>query len=439
MAATSEMGTPGERIDQKEPMSSSEVRARKRPIVDDDVQDKKKIASKIKTNLIPLIPDIGQYEVSFFHAGESNYRRQYRVFTTNSENIYRQDYTSEIFFKTPPDIAGNMCSPVATVFQSASFISALEELALQAEVVRARQMLVTQPIAKQQGNMNLDPSNLFFDSESRAVQSSATAEDDASQAQSLAMQSRLMSIINRLQTTDPNTGRERTGVGTTTTAHIPPPIPPQLFAAPDKQQVVPGVRPPEARSDLVDLMRVVNDHIAAAMGVPASVIFEGTLLLLRILTLLDLQTCARVGRQVQLKLNEPTPTVRHFDSDTQSPDALTFCLCAQPQHDRHFDSARCEQGVDRQLPRLLLGRDRRRRVGAIDGSFGGNERGSGALREWPHRHRECPACSAAQLGQLGGRDRRRSQTTPRCRPVWYGQQDYGSPDVSTAGRRRCCS
>jgi hypothetical protein len=30
--------------------------------------------------------------------------------------------------------------------------------------------------------------------------------------------------------------------------------------SPERQQVVPGVRPPEARSDLVDLMRVVNDH-----------------------------------------------------------------------------------------------------------------------------------------------------------------------------------
>ena len=35
------------------------------------------------------------------------------------------------------------------------------------------------------------------------------------------------------------------------------------------------MRPPEARSDLVDLIRVVNDHGAASMGVPASVIFEG--------------------------------------------------------------------------------------------------------------------------------------------------------------------
>jgi hypothetical protein len=37
-------------------------------------------------------------------------------------------------------------------------------------------------------------------------------------------------------------------------------MPPQLFACPERQQVVPGVRPPEARSDLVDIMRCVNDH-----------------------------------------------------------------------------------------------------------------------------------------------------------------------------------
>lgn len=54
------------------------------------------------------------------------------------------------------------------MFQSASFISALEELALQAEVVRARQLLVTQPQTRSTGSQNLDPANLFFDSESRA-------------------------------------------------------------------------------------------------------------------------------------------------------------------------------------------------------------------------------------------------------------------------------
>ena len=106
------------------------------------------------------------------------------------------------------------------------------------------------------------------------MQASATAEDDAAQAGSLALQAAMMRKINQLQTTngDPN----RPGGGASAVpSHVPPPLPPNLFACPDKQQVVPGVRPPEARSDLVDLMRVVNDHISAAMGVPASVIFEG--------------------------------------------------------------------------------------------------------------------------------------------------------------------
>ncbi len=262
---------------QKDPGDASAARARKVPVRDDVAHDINAPRAR-GTNLIPMIPDLGQYDVSFIHVGATNYRRVYRIFATNSENAYRQDFSSEIFFKTPPDNAGNICSPIATVFQSASFISSLEELALQAEVVRTRQLLVTQPMQRLQQNNNLDPANLFFDSESRAVQASSTSEEDASQAQSLAMQAKLMSIINRLQTTDPATGKSVAGSSSISApSHVPPPLPPQLFACPEKQMVVPGVRPPEARSDLVDLMRVANDHIAATMGVPASVIFEGTL------------------------------------------------------------------------------------------------------------------------------------------------------------------
>ena len=60
------------------------------------------------------------------------------------------------------------------------------------------------------------------------------------------------------------------------TPSLPPEIPPRLFALPDKQQLVPGALQPQARSDLEGLIRLCNDHIAAAMGVPASVVFEGT-------------------------------------------------------------------------------------------------------------------------------------------------------------------
>ena len=281
MAAQSEMGPDANGPDnrRKDAPNETELRARKRPITADSDQNKRGAASAKdvaarNTNVVPVVPDVGQYELSFVYVGASNYRRQYRIFSTNCDSVYKQDFASEVFFRAHPDAGGNMCSPVATVFQSASFIAALEELALQAEVVRARQLLVTQPQQRTNGNQNLDPANLFFDSESRAVQASATAEDDAAQAQGLAMQAKMMQMINRLQTTnatDPN----RAGGASSVPSHVPPPLPPHLFACPDRQQVVPGVRPPEARSDLVDIMRCVNDHIAAALGVPASVIFEG--------------------------------------------------------------------------------------------------------------------------------------------------------------------
>ena len=282
MAAQSEMGPDANLTSNRprDPPDAAEARAAKRPIAAETDQSrqrtpKRPVATQSKpVNLIPVVPDVGQCELSFVYVGESNYRRQYRIFSTNSDSVYKQDFASEAFFRSEPDAGGNVCSPIATVFQSASFISALEELALQAEVVRARQMLVTQPVTRTQGSQNLDPANLFFDSESRAVQASATAEDDAAQAGSLALQAQMMQMINRLQTTNVDTNN-RPGGASAVPAHVPPPMPPQLFACPDRQQVVPGVRPPEARSDLVDLMRVVNDHIAAAMGVPASVIFEG--------------------------------------------------------------------------------------------------------------------------------------------------------------------
>jgi len=244
MAAQSEMGPDanGLRNQPRDPPDAAEARAAKKPIAAESDQrqqqqrtPKRPAAAQSKpVNLIPVVPDVGQCELSFIYVGDSHYRRQYRIFSTNSDSVYKQDFASEVFFRSEPDAGGNVCSPIATVFQSASFISALEELALQAEVVRARQMLVTQPATRTQGSQNLDPANLFFDSESRAVQASATAEDDAQQAGSLALQAQMMHMINRLQTTNTDSS-SRPGGASAVPAHVPPPMPPQLFACPGKK------------------------------------------------------------------------------------------------------------------------------------------------------------------------------------------------------------
>ena len=112
-----------------------------------------------------------------------------------------------------------------------------------------------------------------------------------------------------MQTTD-QTGRERPAASGGVT-HVPPPMPPQLFTCPERQQVVPGVRPPEARSDLVDLMRVVNDHIGAAMGVPASVIFEGTHDPLNHRWRCSSSRVCLLHREILEQQHEPTPVIEH--------------------------------------------------------------------------------------------------------------------------------
>ena len=152
------------------------------------------------------------------------------------------------------------------------------------------------------------------------MQASATAEDDAAVAQNLALQAKMMATINRLQTTDMTGGRP--GGSSSVPAHVPPPLPPNLFACPGTAQRPPAlrcapltprvlvwqtgsrwcracarprhgatwwtscascvhllfnllVRAPKLLAYPTPTHNQVNDHIAAALGVPASVIFEG--------------------------------------------------------------------------------------------------------------------------------------------------------------------
>lgn len=222
-----------------------------------------------KANLIPVVAEIGTYELSFVMGGRGGYKREYRTSCLSANQSYAVDDNLGLFIRNAPDGNGNINSPVATCFDSAAFVAALQELALQAEVVRARQLIVTQPVQKQGvGSGALDAASLFFDSESRAIQSQDQAATGADQAESLSLMARMCDTINQLRTTqlpDKPTGRGPA-------LYIPPELPPNLFTVPDKHQVVPSLRAPEARSDLEALLRLSNDSICAAMGVPASII-----------------------------------------------------------------------------------------------------------------------------------------------------------------------
>ena len=239
-----------------------------------DVVTKAPAPPSSSPNLVPTVPVLGSYEVALTPSGRAGYKRTARVFTTAPTKAYTEDPYSAIFFRSTPDQHGNIVSPIASCFDMASFVGALRELALSAEIIRATPTLVTQsaPRGNQSGNAGgVDPSNLFFDSESRAIQQQSSDSEAADRTAQLALTARLAAELNRARTSNDPTA----GTPAPSAPNLPPEIPPRLFALPDKQQLVPGALQPTARGDLEALMRMANEAIACSMGVPASVIFEG--------------------------------------------------------------------------------------------------------------------------------------------------------------------
>jgi hypothetical protein len=232
------------------------------------------IASSSAKNVIPCVPTIGTYEIALTPTGRAAYIRKARVFTTSPAHAYTEDPYAQTFFRTHPDVNGNVVSPLAACFEQAQFVNALRELALSAEVVRATPTLVTQsaPRLNQSQNGGVDTASLFFDSESRAVQQQSANDEASERAAQLALTARLAAELNRVRTTQVE---QAGGSAAPAQTSLPPEVPPRLFALPEKQQLVPNALQPQARTDLESLMRLANDHIACSMGVPASVVFEG--------------------------------------------------------------------------------------------------------------------------------------------------------------------
>lgn len=186
-------------------------------------------------NLIPLVPPIDTYDVAFVMGGRCGYQRQYLCYAMSPSQATKVDDEVRIVVRSHPDSAGNVNSPMSTIFDLGSFVAALVELALTAETSNCRPKLWTQPRAVQKSN-GLDTSALFFDSESRDLAAGRDTEESALQAQNLALQQQLMKSINKYQHmgvsgADVNT-RSFSGGLTAPTSHVPPEVSPSLFCLP---------------------------------------------------------------------------------------------------------------------------------------------------------------------------------------------------------------
>lgn len=187
--------------------------------------------------IVPIVPMLGSYELAYRQGGRTGYKREYIVYSTNPTTGTRVDDEARVVIKQHPDQVGNVNSPLASVFELGSFVSALTDLALVAESSRARPRMVTQ--MRKRDASSLDPSNLFFDSDSRAVQAGADQDESLAQARALQLQHRMCEMINRLQTK--HYGHDHnpssfSGAGTSgftgRTSYTPPEVSPSLFHLP---------------------------------------------------------------------------------------------------------------------------------------------------------------------------------------------------------------
>ena len=181
--------------------------------------------------IVPMVPQLGTYEVAYRMGGRQGYKREYLVYSNHPGTGTREDEEARVIVKQHPDQVGNVNSPLASVFELGSFVSAIMELAVIAESSRARPRMVTQ--MRKKDASALDPSNLFFDSESRAVQAGAA------QARALQLQQKMCEMINRLQTKQVGPDHDIHsfgGAGTSKmvgkSSYAPPEVSPTLFNLP---------------------------------------------------------------------------------------------------------------------------------------------------------------------------------------------------------------
>lgn len=185
--------------------------------------------------IVPMVPILGSYEVAFAMGGRAGYKREYLVYSNAPGDGTREDEDARVVVRQHPDSVGNVNSPLASVFDLGSFVAALTELAVTAESSRARPRMVTQ--LRKKDTAALDPGNLFFDSESRAVQSGADVDESAAQARALQLQKSMCDMINRLQTRNVDADHDMHSFGgqgkhVMKQSYAPPEVPPSLFTVP---------------------------------------------------------------------------------------------------------------------------------------------------------------------------------------------------------------
>lgn len=237
-------------------------------LVDDGLNASKSDAHKQRddptSNVVPVVPHIGSYSISYVYQSRNGYLRKYKIY--NKERDMVEDVNARVHVRHAPDNEGNINSPMSSIFETGYFLNTIMDLALRGETQRVHNPLVTQA-RRMQSSAGISVGDMYFDRESEQAANEQQEKDNQRMATDLKTQLELCTYINNLQT--------RSGMGIPSNAapkHVPE-IASRLFTLPTDQEIA-QFSHPEARRDLTDIIRMCTDHMCSAIGVPSSLIFE---------------------------------------------------------------------------------------------------------------------------------------------------------------------
>ena len=225
-----------------------------------------------EANVVPIVVSPLEHSVQ---CDVDGFKKTYCLVDAQGERVP----DSHVFVKNHPTPDGLVTSAMSTLVDSIAFVSTLHECAARAEKVRSRYLVTTAVNEPGKDNDNINSSNLFFDADSRALASDNDVHESGRHLKSLELAAQLANELNRARNQSGggggNAGPSNAASSLLRSRYDDLEVSPQLFAAPSGQSVVSGLRPPDARNDLVAIKHELDQQISTAFGVPASMLSDG--------------------------------------------------------------------------------------------------------------------------------------------------------------------
>lgn len=228
---------------------------------------------------VPIVPRWGTYTIKMsVIRGHTGYRFFWNPSPMNT-GIFAEQHDAEVIvydhFGMGPTLDGKLTSPIGALWADVTFMSALKDCALNAEMMACNPLLVTEPVpnADKEGTLDdCDPSSGHF----VGVYADTADGDELTERDkwhAVGLNGRLFRQSMKMFTDyQKNLAMQ---------AHDPESLK-RISEAEVNQLPLPKGRKighqvlPQTRNDLVDLMKLIQEIICAAMGVPRSLLINDT-------------------------------------------------------------------------------------------------------------------------------------------------------------------